>query len=139
MFKSSVCRFSSVLKHFATLTRNHLCWSLFLIKLTAFNTSVFLWILRDFKEQLFYRTPLLAASTDCDSLQFAKIRFIYTKEKYVLSQKHKVSNWTEGKSQPLTIATKLSIFDDVLLLLLLTLNIFHIFFLVLLLLTLNKC
>ena len=53
-----------VLKNFATFTGKHLCWNLFLIKLQAFrpdskkdfNTGVFLWILRNFEEHLFWRT-----------------------------------------------------------------------------------
>ena len=48
----------SVLKNFALFTGKHLCWSLFLIKR---ETGVFLWILRNFYEQLFHRTPLAAA------------------------------------------------------------------------------
>ena len=49
-----------VLKHFATLTGKHLCWSLFLMKETP--TLVFLYIFRDIKEQVFYRAPPVAAS-----------------------------------------------------------------------------
>ena len=57
-----------VLKYFARFTGKHSCWSLFLIKLQAFrqlywkwgsNTGGFLWILRNFQEQLF-DTPLVA-------------------------------------------------------------------------------
>ena len=58
---------TGVLRNFPIFTGKHLCWSLFLIKLQAlqtatllkrdFNTSVFLWILRNFCEQLFYRAP----------------------------------------------------------------------------------
>ena len=61
-----------VLKTFAIFTRKHLCWSLFLINFQVFrsaalfekdsNTDVFLWILQNFYEQLFYRTTLLAPS-----------------------------------------------------------------------------
>ena len=56
----------AVLKNFAIFTGKRLCWSLFLIKLQdsspAFllkrdsNTGLFLWILRNFKEHLFWRT-----------------------------------------------------------------------------------
>ena len=59
-----------VLKNFAIFTGKHLCWILSLIKLQAFklllkrdsNTDVFLWILQNFWEQLFYRTSQVAAS-----------------------------------------------------------------------------
>ena len=53
----------SVPKNFPKLTGNYLCWSLFLINLQAkpatllkrdSNTSVFLWILRDFWEDLWW-------------------------------------------------------------------------------------
>ena len=54
------------LKIFAIYTRKHLCWSLFLIKLHAWRlatllkrdskTGVFLWILQNFKEHIFWRT-----------------------------------------------------------------------------------
>ena len=56
----------AVLKNFVILTGKHLCWSFFLIKLQVFwpatllkrgsNTSVFLWILRNFQEYLLWRT-----------------------------------------------------------------------------------
>ena len=52
-----------VLKYFVIFTGKHLCWSLLLIKLHAWrpptllkrdsNTGSFLWILRNFYEQLF--------------------------------------------------------------------------------------
>ena len=53
----------AVLKNFATFTGKHLCWSLFLIKLEAFrsdskrdsNIGLFLWILQNFEEHLFWR------------------------------------------------------------------------------------
>ena len=55
-----------VLKNFAIFAGKHLCRSVFLIKLQAFksttllkrdsNTGVFLWILRNFQEHLFYKT-----------------------------------------------------------------------------------
>ena len=54
-----------VLRNIAIFTEKHLCWSLFLIKLQAlraatlfktdFSTGVFLWILRNFYEQLFLK------------------------------------------------------------------------------------
>ena len=59
-----------VLKTFAIFTGKHPCGSPFLIKLQArpatllkrdSNGSVFLWILQNFKQQLFYRTPMIAA------------------------------------------------------------------------------
>ena len=53
----------NVLKNFAMFIGKHLCWSLFWTKLQAFepaallkadsNTGVFLWIQRNFQEQLF--------------------------------------------------------------------------------------
>ena len=53
------------LKNFANFTGNHLCWSLFIIKLQAwgpatffkreFDTSVLRWNLRIFQEHLFWR------------------------------------------------------------------------------------
>ena len=55
-----------VLKNFAIFTANYLCWN-FLIKLRAWmpafslkrdsHRGFFLWILRHFLEQFFYRTP----------------------------------------------------------------------------------
>ena len=56
----------SILKNFAIFSGKNLCWSLFLIKLQVFrsatllkrysNTGVFLLILRNFQEQLFWIT-----------------------------------------------------------------------------------
>ena len=56
----------AVLKNFAIFTWKHVCWSLFLIKLPDFrpatslerdsNTGVFLWILQNFQEHLFWKT-----------------------------------------------------------------------------------
>ena len=55
-----------VLKNFAVFTGKHLCWNLLLIKLQAFrpatllkrdsNKGVFLWILPNFYEHVFWRT-----------------------------------------------------------------------------------
>ena len=44
-----------VLRNFAKFTGKHLCQSLFFNKVAG--TSVFLWILRNFWEHFFYRTP----------------------------------------------------------------------------------
>ena len=44
------------LRNFTKFTGKYFCQSLF------FNKVVFLWILRNFREHLFYRTPLVAAS-----------------------------------------------------------------------------
>ena len=54
------------LKYFAIFTGKHPCWSLFLIKVQAFRPDskrdsnkrdfIFLWILRNFEEHLFWRT-----------------------------------------------------------------------------------
>ena len=62
-----------VLKYFAVLAEKHLRSGLFLIKFQTFrsasflrrdcSTGVFLWILRDFSEQLFFWTPLLDGCT----------------------------------------------------------------------------
>ena len=50
---------NGVLRNFARFTGKHLCQVSFLIKLQAEScgTGVFLWILRNFLEHLFYRTP----------------------------------------------------------------------------------
>ena len=63
-----------VLKSFV-ITGKHLCESLFLIKLQASrpatllkrdpDTGVFLWILRNFWEHLFHKTPPVTASVIC--------------------------------------------------------------------------
>ena len=68
---SSFWALIGVFKNFAMLTGKHLYWSLFLIKLQAWkhapllkrdsNTGVFLWILQNLEEQLFYRLPPVAA------------------------------------------------------------------------------
>ena len=68
ILKSSNRRWSvknGALKNFANFTGNHLCWSLFIIKLQAwgpatffkreFDTSVLRWNLRIFQEHLFWR------------------------------------------------------------------------------------
>ena len=59
---------AGVLKNFVILTGKPLCWSLFLIKFHGWrpafylkrdsNTVVFLWILRNFSERLFYSRPV---------------------------------------------------------------------------------
>ena len=74
-----------VLKNSAIFTRKHLCWKLFSIKLQAWkhatllkgdsNKGVFLWILRHFQEQLFCRTPLVAASTSTSMISCTLQRF----------------------------------------------------------------
>ena len=60
-----------VLKNFSKFTEKYLCWSLFLISCRSqacnfiekdYITSTFLWILWNFQNHLFYRTPLMAAS-----------------------------------------------------------------------------
>ena len=69
-----------VLKNVAVFTRKSMCWSLILIKLSLFlikslfrptvllkrdsSTGVSLWIFWNFYKQFFYRTPLMAASSD---------------------------------------------------------------------------
>ena len=48
-------RKKSVLKNFAIFTGKHQCWSIFLILLKRdSNTGVFLWILQNFQEHLFW-------------------------------------------------------------------------------------
>ena len=49
-----------VLKNFEIFTEKPQCWNLFLIKLQAWR-PVFLWILRNFQEQIFDRIPLVSA------------------------------------------------------------------------------
>ena len=59
---------NAVLKNLAILIGKHLCWSLFLINLEVYkpgillqwdsDTSVFLWILRNFYKGLFQRTSV---------------------------------------------------------------------------------
>ena len=49
-----------ILRNLAQFTGKHLCQSVFLNKVAGWDsgTGVFLWILRNFSENLFYRTPL---------------------------------------------------------------------------------
>ena len=65
-----------VLSNFAKFTGKHLCQSLFLIKLQA-APATFLWILRNFKNTFFYRTPLVAASDKC--LEEFDLTFTFSK------------------------------------------------------------
>ena len=63
----------TTLEKFAIFTREHLCWSLFVMKLQPWrpafllkrdsNTVVFLSIFQNLLEQLFYSTPLMHAPT----------------------------------------------------------------------------
>ena len=58
-----------VLKSFTILTRKYLCWNLFVIQLQPSSlatilkinssTGVFLWILPNFKEHLFWKTSMI--------------------------------------------------------------------------------
>ena len=74
-----------VLENFAIFTRKHLSWSLFLIKLQASrpttllkpysNTGVFLWILQNFQEHLFWRRP--GSSCFFDERLLLKTMFIW--------------------------------------------------------------
>ena len=83
-----------VLKNFVIFAGKHLCWSYFLIKLQAWtspivlkrdsNTGVFLWILRNFSEYLFWRT--FANGYFCTSNH--KVSSEYWA--YFLNQKHDV-------------------------------------------------
>ena len=57
-----------VLRNPAKFTRKHLCQASFLIRLQAWGTGFLPWILRNFQEQLFYKTPL----DDCFSIDFPK-------------------------------------------------------------------
>ena len=66
----------ALLTNFPIFTGKHLSWSLFLIKLQSFrsatllkrdpNTGVFLWVLQNFSEHLFWRT----SANDCFCLGF---------------------------------------------------------------------
>ena len=47
-----------VLWNFAKFTEKHLCQSLFFNKVAGRSIELFLWIVRNFWEHLFYRTPL---------------------------------------------------------------------------------
>ena len=83
-----------VLKNFAIFAGKHLCWSCFLMKLQAWrsailfkrdsNTGVFLWILQNFQEQLFWR----ASTNGCFSVSNHKVSNKYWA--YFLNQKHDV-------------------------------------------------
>ena len=85
-----------VLKNFVISTGKHLCWSLFLIKLQAFspasslkrdyNAGFFLWILRNFWEQIFYRTPLAAASVTQNHLFYGSWTIYLSKVNHNLTQ-----------------------------------------------------
>ena len=57
----------SVRKNFANISKQHLCWSLFLTTLLKTSSSkyVFLWNLRNFSEDLFWRTT----ANDCFQAQ----------------------------------------------------------------------
>ena len=60
-FRSSHQRCSvrkGVLRNFANFTGKHLCQSLYFNKIRESGTGVFLWILRNFWQHLFYRTSL---------------------------------------------------------------------------------
>ena len=52
---SNATKISKQPSNFAILTGKHLCQSLFLIK-NDFNTGISLWILKSFKDHLFWRT-----------------------------------------------------------------------------------
>ena len=57
------CSVGGVLRNFTKFLGRHLCQSLFFNKVAGLrkkktDKGVFLWILRNFQEQLFYRTPL---------------------------------------------------------------------------------
>ena len=90
------------LKNFAKFTSKHLCQSLFFNKVAGwkpatllkkdFGIGVFLWILRNFLEHLFYRTPLENCFRSFEvSLNFTKIYFYVTVtwDKLFFSQPHK--------------------------------------------------
>ena len=78
---------NDVLENFANFLGKHLCWSLFSIKLQAFisvtllkrdfNTGVFCWILRKFKERLFWWTSV----NDC--FYVFPIRYLYVTTSYI--------------------------------------------------------
>ena len=55
-----------VLRNFAKFTGKHLCQRLFLNKVAGLASGVFMRILRNFSENLFYRTAPVAASANCN-------------------------------------------------------------------------
>ena len=68
MIKVQKQLFPDVLKNFTIFTRKYLCWNLFVLQLQSSSpatilksnssTCVFLWILPNFKEHLFWKTPM---------------------------------------------------------------------------------
>ena len=104
----------SFFTYFVIFTGEHLCWSLFLIKLQAFspvfllkrdsNTGAFPWIVRNFEKHLFHRRP----SDDCFSLlhccsvdQFSWKRDSNTISIYLLTLfiKHSLQTFSESTVQ----------------------------------------
>ena len=85
-----------VLKNFAIFTGKHLCWSIFLIKLLAWNSATlfkrdsntvfFLWILRNFYKQHFFmehlRWLLLRGEIGAFYNRFSKYTFIWYSYKF---------------------------------------------------------
>ena len=80
-----------VLKNLAKLTREHLCQSLFFNKVadlrtaTLFkkspDTAVFLWILRNFQEHIFYRTPLAGCFSKFAKYHYKKLKELLNESK----------------------------------------------------------
>ena len=68
MIKVQKQPFADVLKNFTIFTRKYLCWNLFVLQLQSSSpattlksnssTGVFLWILPNFKEHLFWKTSM---------------------------------------------------------------------------------
>ena len=67
----------------------------FLIKLQAWGTFIFLWILRNFSEHFFYRTPPVAVSEQRGSVAFTVNHFFYSV--WVFFQKHSRIAGLHGK------------------------------------------
>ena len=69
MIKVQKQLFPDVLKNFTIFTRKYLCWNLFVLQLQSSSpatilksnssTGVFLWILPNFKEHLFWKTSMI--------------------------------------------------------------------------------
>ena len=79
-----------VLKNLAKLTREHLCQSLFFNKVADLRTAtllkktltaVFLWILRNFQEHIFYRTPLAGCFSKFAKYHYKKLKELLNESK----------------------------------------------------------
>ena len=91
VYRSSHRRCSArkrILRNFAEFTGIHLCQSLFfniatglrLLAKRGSGTIVFLWILRNFREHVFYRTPLGDCFCGCFNFELLQLSF----DRYVI-------------------------------------------------------